>query len=230
LKNSIKNTQKSKSNDEIADAFDHFTPKDYPIAYAAREWFFCGLPFYVDKNVLVPRFETETLVGEVTKYNPKNILDLCTGSGCIAIALAKSGFSCITASDKSKSALHVAKKNAKTYKAKIKFICSDLFTGVKGKFDIITCNPPYIKTAEIGKYDASILHEPRIALDGGADGLDFYRRIIKDAPNSLAPSGLLFFEVGDKQQSLEVKSLLHGAGFCDITIVEDRVIYARKTG
>ena len=185
-----------KNNDEIANAFDYLTPKDYPIAYTARKWFFCGLQFYVTPDVLVPRVDTEVLVAEAAKCKPKTVLDLCTGSGCIAIALAKKLPECqITAADISPAALEVARKNASTHKVKIKFVQSDLFENLlprplrvhpfvpKGNhFDLIVCNPPYIKTAEIGKYDASILHEPRIALDGGTDGLDFYRQIIKDAP------------------------------------------------
>jgi release factor glutamine methyltransferase len=225
LKNSTKNTQKS--NEQIANDYDHLTPPDYPIAYKARKWFFCGLEFYIDENVLVPRFETETLVYEAAKFNTKTILDLCTGSGCIAVALAQTGFD-VTATDISAAALNVARKNARAHKVKIKFVQSDLFACVKGKFDIITCNPPYIKTAEIGKRDKSILREPRIALDGGTDGLDFYRRIIKDAPEYLAPNGLIFFEVGDKVQSEKVKTLLQNAGYCDITVIGNYTIHARK--
>lgn len=228
MKNLTKNTQRN--NDDIANNYDRFTPEDYPIAYTARKWFFCGLPFYVDENVLVPRFDTEILVEIASSHAPRKdapVLDLCTGSGCIAVALAKKGFKNITAADISKAALKVARKNARVHKTEIRFVQSDLFAGVEGKFDIIVCNPPYIKTDEIGKYDASILHEPRIALDGGADGLDFYRRIVKEAP--LNKDGLLFLEVGDKEQAQEVKSLLQDALFSDTIIIDNRVVYARKT-
>lgn len=228
LKNSTKNIQNS--NEEIANAYDHLTPPDYPIAYKARKWFFCGLPFYVNEHVLVPRADTEILVQEVVKHCPENasVLDLCTGSGCIAIALYAKGFTDITASDISEETLKVARLNAKTNKAKIKFIQSNLFENIKTKFDIIASNPPYIKTNEIGIHDKSILHEPRHALDGGVDGLGFYRRIIAEVPKHLDDNGKIFFEIGDKQQAEEVKTLLHENKFCDIQIIKDRVIHARK--
>lgn len=219
------------SNDEIANVYDHQTPPDYPIAYKAGWWFFCGLPFFVNKHVLVPRMDTQDLVHEAAKKAKQqalNILDLCTGSGCIAIALAKQTKANIYASDISKKALGVAKKNAKFNEAKINFYQSDLFEKVPEQFDIIVCNPPYIKTNEIGKHDKSILHEPQNALDGGADGLNFYRQIIADASDHLVPNGWLFFEIGDKVQAEEVKSLLQGASFNDITIKGERVIYARQ--
>jgi len=216
---SLRGTKQS-SNDDIANAYDHLTPSNYPIAYKAKKWFFCGLPFFVNENVLVPRFETEALVAHVIASSAKqsSILDLCTGSGCIAVALAKQGFN-VTATDIIN--LKVAKKNARLNKVKIKFIQSDLFTGA---FDIIVCNPPYIKTSDIGKHDKSILHEPRIALDGGTDGLDFYRKIIPQAK-----CNHIFFEVGDKSQAEQVKTLLQDANFCDIQIIGNHVIHARKT-
>jgi release factor glutamine methyltransferase len=216
-----------KNNDEIANAYDHLTPKDFPIAYRANKWFFCGLEFYINKHVLVPRAETEALVkyviarSEVTKQS--SILDLCTGSGCIAIALAKNGFTNITATDISKKALKVAKKNARKHQVEIKFLQSDLFEKARDQFDIMVCNPPYIKTTEIGRYDKSTLHEPKIALDGGIDGLWFYRKII-----SQAKCNQIFFEVGDKTQGNAVKTLLQNAGFCDIQITGNHIIHARK--
>lgn len=228
MKNSIKNIQ---SNDEIANAYDHLTPKNYPIAYKAKKWFFCGLPFYVNVNVLVPRIDTEILVQEVVKkaeHKVLNILDLCTGSGCIAIALAKQTKSSIHASDICNKALRVAKKNAKIHNVKINFFQSDMLKNAVELFDIIVCNPPYIKTDEIGKYDKSILYEPQIALDGGTDGLDMYRRIIASAPGYLTPNGQIFFEIGDKQQADQVKTLLQQNGFYDIQIIKDRVVIANR--
>jgi len=212
--------QQRSSNDDIANQYDHLTPPDYPIAYVAGEWFFCGLPFYINKHVLVPRADTEVLVDCVPKGDV-SVLDLCTGSGCIAIALAKRGFDNVTASDICKKALKVAKKNARVNKADVKFVQSDLFENIKGEFDVVVCNPPYIKTAELGKFDKSTLHEPKIALDGGADGLDFYRKII-----SQAKCKQIFFEVGDKSQAQEVENILLAAGFRDTVIIGDRVVYA----
>lgn len=235
LKSSTKNIQSS-NNDEIANAYDHLTPPYYPIAYKAGKWFFCGLPFYVNEHVLVPRADTEILVEEVlkkAKFQSLNILDLCTGSGCIAVAIAKQAKAGTTvyASDVSADALKIAKRNASINKVKIKFFQSDLFDKILVHlFDCIVCNPPYIKTNEIGKYDKSILFEPRIALDGGEDGMEFYRQIIKCAANErrLAPNGYIFFEIGDKVQAEQVKTLLQHNGFCDIQIVKDRVVHARK--
>ena len=212
-----------KSREEIADKFDHLTPKEYPIAYVAKRWFFCGLPFYITPDVLVPRADTEGLV-DVIPQGDFSILDLCTGSGCIAIALAKKGFRQIMASDICAKALKVAKKNAKLNGVKVKFIQSDLFENIKGQFDIVVCNPPYIKTDELGKYDKSTLHEPKIALAGGADGLDFYKRIITQAD-----CRQIFFEVGGKTQAQEVKTLLQNSGYCDIKIIGNHIIHARKT-
>jgi len=232
------------SNDEIANEYDHLTPPNFPIAYVAKKWFFCGLPFYVTSDVLVPRADSEILVEQVIatqseeKWKQSRVLDLCTGSGCIAVALAKKGFRQIMASDISEKAVKVARKNAKLNDVKVNFIKSDLFKKFPsetegwhrdsddGVFDIITCNPPYIKTNELGKFDLSILHEPKIALDGGADGLAIFRRIIKYAPNYLAQDGRIFFEVGDKNQAEEVKNLLLVEGFRDIVVMDDRVVYA----
>ena len=226
-----------KNNDDIANYYDSLTldygersetqglslDNPYPFAYMAKKWFFCGLPFYINKHVLVPRADTESLINCIPQGD-FSVLDLCTGSGCIAIALAKKGFTRISASDICAKALKVAKKNARLNKVKVHFIQSDLFESIKGQFDIIVCNPPYIKTNELGKYDKSTLHEPKIALDGGADGLDFYRKII-----SQANCKQIFFEVGDKLQAEQVKTLLHNANFCDITIIGNHIIHARKT-
>jgi len=246
-----KGTNLYQTNDDIANDYDHLTPPNYPIAYKARKWFFCGLQLFIDESVLVPRFETEELVNVIAsiakqshyagvrRTTDPHILDLCTGSGCIAVALAvslrakaKQSRPQITASDISADALKVARKNARAHKVKIKFIQSDLFNNssfcnLQSAFDVIVCNPPYIKTAEIGKFDKSILHEPALALDGGADGLEFYRRIIADAPKYIAPGGLLFFEVGDKAQALDVKTLLQTAGFCDITITGNHIVHCK---
>ena len=206
---------------------------DKPIAYKFGGAHFCELPFFVNRHVLIPRFDTEILVETAVKHTKVGgrVLDLCTGSGCVAVVLAKHDFR-VTASDASRKALHVAKRNAKLHGVGIEFVRSNLFEKISPFFNAITCNPPYIKTREIGKHDASIFHEPRIALDGGHDGLEFYRKIIARAPKYLADGGKIFLEISH-EQSADVKTILQHGGFCDIEIVKDqrglsRVIHGRK--
>jgi len=226
-------------NDEIANAYDHLTPPDYPIAYKAGRWFFCGLPLFVNEHVLIPRMDTELLVEKVIASVAKQsqtdpqILDVGTGSGCIAIALAKKMPDAkITAVDVSEKALKVARHNAKLNKVNIKFIKTNfIFFRELVAFDVIVSNPPYIKTAEIGKHDKSILHEPKIALDGGKDGLDFYRYLAMEAQVYLKPGGLLALEIGHDQGE-SVKTLLQEWDWCDIKVYkdangQDRVVTAK---
>ena len=188
---------------------------------------FFGYDFYIDKNVLAPRQETELLVEEILKeIKDKNqeklkILDLCTGSGCIAIVLAKKCTAKIFASDVSEAALKIAKKNAENFDVKIKFINSDLFKNIKRtKFDIIVSNPPYIKSKEILALDDEVKkYDPIISLDGGEDGLYFYKEIIKHSPDFLKKNGRIFFEIGFDQAN-SVKKLLQN-NFENITIRKD---------
>lgn len=188
---------------------------------------FYGLTFDVNKKVLTPRMETEILVEQVLKAekNFKNptILDLGTGSGAIAVSIAKNCEATITAIDVSKMALATAEANAKKNDVKIEFLHSNLFEGLKRKrkFDIIVSNPPYIPTKEIEKLDKNVREcDPVLALDGGEDGLDFYREIISKAPDRLNNGGLLFFEVG-KGQAQDVKKFLKENGFEEIKIIKD---------
>ena len=158
-----------------------------PIEHITHQKEFMKLNFFVDNNVLIPRQDTEILVEEVIKIakkiKAKNILDLCTGSGAIGISLAKYlPETKIVATDISNDALNIAKKNAviNNVQNQMIFINSDLFRNLETqKFDIIVSNPPYIKTNVIEKLDIQVKNEPNIALDGGEDGLDFYRKIIK---------------------------------------------------
>ena len=186
-----------------------------PIEHITHQKEFMKLNFYVDSDVLIPRQDTEILVEEVIdiarQINAKKILDLCTGSGAIAVSLAKYLPNVeVTASDISKNALEIANKNAiaNEVKDRINFIQSDLFENIiPEKYDIIVSNPPYIKRKEIKKLDAQVKKEPNIALDGGTDGLDFYRSIINDAYLYLKYGGYLCFEIGFDQRK-EVQNLI----------------------
>lgn len=188
---------------------------------------FYGMRFNINRKVLAPRMETEILVEEIIKAidNIKKceILDIGTGSGAIAISVAKNSQAKVYAIDVSKQALDVAKENAKKNQAKVEFICSDLFENLKNrkKFDIIASNPPYIPSADIEGLDEEVKkYDPRLALDGGKDGLDFYRKIIKEAPIHLKKNGLIFFEIG-KGQFSAVKKLLEKNGFFDVQGIKD---------
>jgi len=194
-------------------------------AYILGKSRFCDLDFVVNEAVLVPRFETEILVKEALDLGKKSILDLCTGSGCIGVALAKQGID-VTASDISTAALTVARTNAMINAVNINIVQSDLFENIKGKFDVIVSNPPYIKTSEIGIADPQTLKEPRIALDGGKDGLEFYRRIAKDAQNFLNAGGVLLMEIGWDQAN-DIRDLLESNNWGNIEFVKDHNGYLR---
>ena len=179
-----------------------------PIEHITHQKEFMKLNFYVDENVLIPRQDTEILVEEVIdiakKMKAKKILDLCTGSGAIAVSLAKYIDNCeVTALDISPKALEIAKLNAKNNEVenKITFIESDIFENLPlEKYDIIVSNPPYIKKEIIKTLNKDVQREPRIALDGGDDGLDFYRKIIKEAYEYLKFKGYLCLEIGYDQK------------------------------
>lgn len=199
---------------------------------------FYGLRFDVNKKVLSPRMETEILVEEglkkIKQHGFKNVLDLCTGSGAIGVCLAKFGGVNVTAIDISKQALSLAQSNATKNGVKIEFLQSNLFNELKKrkKYDIIISNPPYIKSEDIFSLDEEVKkYDPRIALDGGEDGLDFYRSIVKDAPLHLCKGGYLMFELGI-DQSKEVEAMMKNCGYQEIEIVKDynkieRIIYGR---
>lgn len=210
-----------------------------PLQYITNMQEFMGINFYVDENVLIPRPDTEVLVEEVIKLAKAKeniaILDMCTGSGAIAIALAEYLTNAkITASDKSKKALGVAQKNAKNTKASIQFIESDLFGNIKDKFDIIVSNPPYIESDVIKCLDKEVQKEPMMALDGGKDGLDFYRKIAKQARAYLNEEGYLALEIGYNQKK-KVKELLKKEGYREIYSKKDfgdndRIVIGKKVG
>lgn len=194
-----------------------------PLEYITHETEFMGLTFYVDEHVLIPRQDTEILVEEVLAYSAgKDILDLCTGSGCIGISLAALG-NChsVTVSDLSEEALQIARKNALDNKAQVIAVQSDLFDCISGKFDIIVSNPPYIPSKEILTLMPEVRdHEPRIALDGETDGLSFYKTIIRESGSFLREKGMLVFEIGCDQGG-DVSALMEQAGFQRIEIKRD---------
>ena len=188
---------------------------------------FYGLKFDVNKKVLAPRMETEILVEEVLKYlkEHKNaeVLDLGTGSGAIAVTIAKFSNAKVSAIDVSKQALQTAKTNAEKNGVKVEFIESDMFSKLKNrkKFDVIVSNPPYIRTLDIVGLDEEVKnYDPSLALDGGEDGLKFYRIIAQQAPQHLTKGGMLFLEIGQGQFK-DVEKLLSEAGFVDISSKKD---------
>ena len=185
-----------------------------PIQYITHKQEFMGLNFYVDESVLIPQPDTEILVEETIRTVTANnkllgqnikILDLCTGSGAIAISLEnylKNKFETeIIASDVSKKAIDVAKRNARENNAKVKFIISDMFENIKeNNFDIIVSNPPYIEKATIITLSKEVQNEPHLALDGGIDGLDFYKIIAKEGYKHLKSGGYILVEIGYNQK------------------------------
>lgn len=184
-----------------------------PLWYILGSADFYGYEIKVDGRVLIPRPETELLAEMAVKTAEKGdkVLDLCTGSGCIAVAVAKEGQKLgkdlsVTASDVSEDALDVARENAEKNGASVTFVKSDFLDGVKGKYNIIVCNPPYIKSGDITGLQREVKDfEPLSALDGGEDGLDFYRRLAKDAPRKLAKGGTILMECGAGQAQEIVK-------------------------
>ena len=198
-----------------------------PLQYIINKQNFYGLDFYVDESVLIPRYDTENIVDRIVKDCKENkclsVLDLCTGSGCIAVSLKKCGFEKVYAADISDKALAVAKHNAKLNNADIIFLQSDLYENFPKeiRFDIIVSNPPYISTDEIARIEKQVRDfEPKLALDGGRDGLDFYKKIINLSKIFLNNKGRLYLEVG-YDQSKDVVDLAKKEGYDNIVIIKD---------
>lgn len=205
-----------------------------PLQQILGEQEFMGFPFQVNEHVLTPRQDTETLVELVLRERPdpsQSVLDLCTGSGCIALSLARlGGYRRVWASDLSEEALKVAEQNAKGLleeleenKAEFRLLKSDLFEGIpkEERFDILTSNPPYIPTEVIEGLEPEVRdHEPRMALDGDEDGLKFYRILAGEAGGFLNPGGAIYLEIG-WDQGAKVEELLRQAGFQEIRTVKD---------
>jgi len=195
-----------------------------PLQHLTGEQEFMGLTFEVDRHVLVPRQDTETIVEEamLRLHDGMKILDMCTGSGCILLSLLKYSNDCEgIGADISEEALAVARRNAEKLGIDATFLTSDLFGNVTGTFDIIVSNPPYIETAVIDTLMEEVRnYEPLLALDGGEDGLVFYRRIAVEARKYLTRGGVLLLEIGYDQADA-VEELLKRCGYVDIEVKKD---------
>lgn len=201
--------------------------KHIPLQYIINKQNFYGLDLYVNESVLIPRYDTENIVDCIVKdfegSKDISVLDLCTGSGCIAISLKKNGFEKVFALDISDKALEVAKHNAYIHNADITFIKSDLYKELPNdiRFDLIVSNPPYIRTGEIEKLDDEVKDfEPKLALDGGKDGLDFYKKILNLSKDFINKNGSLYFEIG-YDQAKDVVDLAKKEGYYNIKIIKD---------
>lgn len=196
-----------------------------PLQYLTGEAYFLGQLFHVDERVLIPRPETELLVeraiAALQRFPAPTAVDLCCGSGCIGVSM-KLGVpqASVTLTDYSPDALTVARENARRLGAEVAFCQGDLFAPVEGTFDVIVSNPPYIPAADCLTLQEEVRQEPLMALDGGADGLDFYRRIAAEAPAHLNKGGVLLLEIGWDQGD-SVPALLQEAGFTDVQAHED---------
>ena len=194
-----------------------------PLQHLTGEQELMGLDFHVNEHVLIPRQDTECLVERVLPYvDGKRVLDVCTGSGCIAIAIAKLGKPFIVHGvDISEEALAVARQNATELNASVELFAGDLMTKMDGQYDVIVSNPPYIPPSVIeGLMPEVRLHEPMLALDGGQDGLEFYRKIARQAVARLAPNGRLFLEIGC-EQAAAVAEILQKQGYREVQVFQD---------
>lgn len=208
-----------------------------PLQYILGETEFMGLTFHVEPGVLIPRADTEILVEKALAWMKPGarVLDIGTGSGAIAVSLAKLGRPAqVTAVDVSDRALEIARRNAERNGAAVEFVKSDCFSALKGqKYDMIVSNPPYISEDEMRGLMPEVTREPELALFGGADGLDFYRRISREAPEYLNEGGCLLFEIGWLQK--DAVSALVKAHIGEPFALRDygqnwRVVGAKKEG
>lgn len=207
-----------------------------PIQYITCNQEFMGLNFYVNENVLIPQPDTEILVEEVLQILKQNVsksaLDICTGSGAIAISIAKMlGNIDVVASDISDKALEIAKKNSENNNTNIKFVLSNMFENINEKFDAIVSNPPYIEEKVIPTLPKEVKNEPYIALAGGEDGLKFYRIIAKEGKNFLNENGYIAVEIGYNQKE-KVIDIFENEGYKEVYSKKDlggndRIVVAR---
>lgn len=197
-----------------------------PLQYILGKWEFMGLPFYTRPCALIPRQDTETLCEEALSIGGKTLLDLCCGTGCIGVSLGKLGGFDVTFGDISPDCLALARENAALNGVPGKFLLTDMFSDISDSFDLICVNPPYIPTSELASLQAEVKREPRLALDGGEDGLDFYRRIARDYATHLSPGGTLLMEVGAGQAEDVAAMFPNARRIEDICCIE-RVVAVR---
>lgn len=212
-----------------------------PLQQIAGKAYFMGLEFHVSGDVLIPRQDTEILaeaaidiIGKFHEDRKVSVLDLCTGSGCLAVSIAHyCGETEVTAADISPEALKIAKDNAEENRTSVRFIESDLFDRIPERYDLIVSNPPYIRSGEIPELMEEVKnHEPHLALDGGPDGLHFYRKVTDEATAHLREGGFLLYEIG-KDQGEDVRKILQECGFREIRVLKDfagldRVVCGRR--
>ncbi|MDO5564382.1 MAG: peptide chain release factor N(5)-glutamine methyltransferase [Eubacteriales bacterium] len=256
-----KNLEDFLSDEEINNIIENYQElislrcERVPLQYIVGKTYFCGLEFLVSRDVLIPRIDTETLVEKFIEDNTNvniDILDMCTGSGCIAIALSKLGnYRRIIGVDISSKALNIASQNAQNIiednsnddelNKEVLFVQSDLYDNFKileekigiSKFDYITCNPPYIKSKDINTLQDEVKkYEPKIALDGDIDGLKFYKKLAKDSKNFLKKNGKIYLEIG-YDQAKDVISIFEKENYIFVELVKDmekrdRVIIMEK--
>ena len=196
-----------------------------PLQYITGEQNFCGLDFYVNENVLIPRLDTEVLVEKILEYEEpgQRVMDMCTGSGCIAITLQKLGGFQVMAVDISEEALTLARKNAQRNQAQVTFFQSNMFEQLSNtsKVDVIVSNPPYIESKVVDELDDEVKkYEPRLSLDGMEDGLHFYRILAREGKRFLNEGGRLYVEIGFDQAEA-VKEIFGAQGFLDIQVYKD---------
>lgn len=237
-KNDVELTQKQQKQY----LYDIEQRKQYkPIQYITGICEFMGLPFVVNEGVLIPRPDTEILVETVLQYHKqyhfKKVVDVCTGTGCIAVSLAKYSDMSLCGIDISNTAIQTAQKNAKNNAVCVQWYLSDLFENVPEQFldniEAVVCNPPYIATSEIQTLMPSVRNfEPHLALNGGEDGYYFYKKIVKHLQKHMKKNAFVFFEIGC-EQSKQVCELLQRYGFDHIAVRKDlaglyRVVLGQK--
>ena len=226
--------------EEQARALMHRHLAGEPLAYLIGEWEFYGLPLDISEQVLIPRSDTEVLAGEAIRWlqtqQDARVLDLCAGSGCVGLAVASQVHACrVVLGEKSEAALRICRQNIRRsgLLGRVTPMPADALeppTRQLGEFDCIVCNPPYIPTQDIETLDVSVRdYEPHMALDGGEDGLDFYRAISENWREALHPGARLYFEVGIGQAD-SVLRIMRRQGFGELEIVPDtagipRVVY-----
>ena len=203
-----------------------------PLQYILGEWEFMGLPFLVEPGVLIPRQDTEVLCEEAVRLikerGYKTALDLCCGTGCIGISVAKDTGIAVMLGDISRECLDISRKNAEKNGVAVRVKETDLFSAFNGRsFDLILCNPPYLNAEEMESLQTEVRYEPELALYGGRDGLDVYRRLAAEYESHLNPGGTMLLEIGYRQWE-EIKELFPGAGLIKDLAGNPRVVEIMK--